>query len=154
MVGSLAADVVSIIDPEPFSAAALGLGAAGARHYANAHTKEGAGFWSTLGDYTLGAIGAIPIIGDYALGARAVKTLTNLIKWGGKTLAGVLIGMGGANLVSKINSGEDFTFGDWKQLGQILVGIQAMKGVKSAKAVGAINAARGLKQVGKVKFNI
>jgi hypothetical protein len=29
-----------------------------------------------------------------------------------------------------------------------------MKGVKSAKAVGAINAARGLKQVGKVKFNI
>jgi hypothetical protein len=117
MVGSLAADVVSIIDPEPFSAAALGLGAAGARHYANAHTKEGAGFWSTLGDYTLGAIGAIPIIGDYALGARAMKTLTGLVKFFGKGIAGILIGMGGANLVSKINSGEDFTFGDWKQLG-------------------------------------
>lgn len=153
MIGSLAADVASIIDPEPFSAAALGLVGAGARNAAASRAGEDWGIGDYLLQYGAGLVGAVPIVGDYALGARAAKTLSDFVKFGGKYLGGFFIAKGGKEVWDKITSGESLSFNDWKMVGDILLGLKATKGGgRSAKATQALNAARGLKRVGKVKF--
>lgn len=79
-LGAIAADFISLVDPEPISAGLLGAGAGIARA-TNADWDNH--FWRSLGSAALdigtGAIGALPAVGDSIL---AVKVLKNLAKYG------------------------------------------------------------------------
>lgn len=74
VIGALA-DVVSIIDPEPISAASIAEIGTAARSYGR---SKDTGFWEnalyTTGDAALGALAAIPGLGDAGLGMRLTGT--------------------------------------------------------------------------------
>ena len=125
-LGAIAADIASIIDPEPFSAMGLSLGAAGARNYAKLQQP---GKWS-LGDYggqaldyLTSIIGAVPVVGDAVLAAKVIKGLRRLSRVGAW--------MDTVNAApalktiweKKINGNESLTVEDWRTIGTALRGI-------------------------------
>lgn len=81
-LGALAADVISLVDPEPISAGVLGAGAGIARA-TNADWNNH--FWRSLGtsalDIGTGAIGALPVLGDSAIAAKILKNLSRFGKY-------------------------------------------------------------------------
>lgn len=124
-------DIASIIDPEPFSAAGLGTGAAMARTIARKQDPKSWGlsdyFWTVV-DYGTGLLGALPIVGDMALTS---KTAANVAKWY-KRVARIpaVIEMvqstpGAATALGKITSGESLTVQDWRSLGEFVRGFTA-----------------------------
>lgn len=125
-LGAIAADIASIIDPEPFSAAGLALGAAGARNWAKLQ-QPGKWSWKDYGgqalDYLTSVIGAIPVVGDAALAAKVIKSLRRLGRMGAW--------MDTVNTVpalktiwdKKINGNESLTVEDWRTIGQAIRGL-------------------------------
>lgn len=125
-LGAIAADIASIIDPEPFTAMGFSLGAAGARNWAKLQ-QPGKWDWKDYGgqalDYLTSVIGAIPVIGDAALTAKVVNNLRRLSRMGAW--------MDTVNTVpalktiweKKINGDENLTVEDWRTIGQALRGI-------------------------------
>jgi hypothetical protein len=74
----IAADVASVVDPEPFTAGGLALTGTGLRTYNRATDADGF-TWSDAGhtalDAGLSLLGMIPVVGDAALAARVVGKL-------------------------------------------------------------------------------
>jgi len=96
-MGSIAASIASIIDPEPISAAALG--AAGTLAHAKnlANDKDGFTIWNkgdilhsdaaeTGLNLLFDAAGAIPIIGDFGQAYKALR----MLKYVGTPVLGAL----------------------------------------------------------------
>lgn len=125
-LGAIVADIASIIDPEPFSAMGLSLGAAGARNYAKLQQP---GKWSigdygsqTL-DYLTSVIGAVPVVGDAVLAGKVIKHLRRLSRIGAW--------MDTVNTVpalktiwdKKINGNESLTVDDWRTIGTAIRGL-------------------------------
>ena len=125
-LGAIAADIASIIDPEPFSAMGLSLGAAGARNWAKVQ-QPGKWDWKDYTgqtvDYLTSVIGAVPIVGDAVLAAKVVRGLRGLARVGAwmdtvntypalKTI-----------WEKKINGNESLTVDDWRTIGQAIRGI-------------------------------
>lgn len=156
-LGAIAADIAALIDPEPFSAAGLGL----ASDITNlvADINEGEGFWNTtgnfLGNVALSAVGIIPVFGDaLGSGTKVVKSLVKLAPKVSKYLmgAGVLATVANGDEIIKSFSkiGKDgpeneMNMQDWRNIGVgiqlILGGANAAKNVKAAKKATAAKAA-------------
>lgn len=134
-LSGIAADIASIIDPEPFSAAALGIGAAGARNYARAQQPKKWTFRdyaSQAFDYLTGAIGAIPGLGDAALASKTVK---NVAKWGKRIMTIPAVWdmashtPGATTAINKAINGESLTVEDWRNLGSFIRGLTATRNI-------------------------
>jgi len=86
----IAADVASVIDPEPISAAGLALSGTGLRTWNRIFDEDGftlSDIGHTLLDTGLSALGAIPIVGDAALSARILGKLRKASGWLGAIFA-------------------------------------------------------------------
>lgn len=76
---SLLCDIISVIDPEPFSAAGLGYTSDYLTHQAD--KLDGDVSWGrTALNVGLSTLGAVPIVGDLALGSRITKNLGKVTK--------------------------------------------------------------------------
>lgn len=80
-LGSVAADLTALIDPEPISAGILGLSS----DVTNLVTdlNEGYSVWKSLGNFggnvALSAVGLIPVVGDaFGSGSKVIKTLAKM----------------------------------------------------------------------------
>lgn len=152
-LGAVAADIAALIDPEPFSALALGLGSDITNLVAD--INEGYGFWNTAGNFLAGvglsAVGMIPIFGDaVGSGGKIIKTMVRLAPKVSKALAvsGLLVGVSNGDEILKSLSkiGKDgpeneMTVEDWRNIG---LGIQLILGganvAKNSKTVKNLNA--------------
>ena len=125
-LGAIAADIASIINPEPYSAAGLALGAAGARNWAKLQ-QPGKWDWKDYGeqalDYLTSVIGAIPVVGDAALAAKVVNNLRRLGRMGAWMDTVNTIPALKTIWEKKINGNENLTVEDWRTIGQALRGI-------------------------------
>ena len=125
-LGAIAADIASIIDPEPFTAMGFSLGAAGARNWAKLQ-QPGKWDWKDYGgqalDYLTSVIGAIPVIGDAALTAKVVNNLRRLSRMGAWMDTVNTIPALKTIWEKKINGDENLTVEDWRTIGQALRGI-------------------------------
>lgn len=128
-LGGIAADIASILDPEPISAAVLGVGAAGARNYARnvrpGHKTFGEHIWQGV-DYLTGALGAIPLAGDAILASKTAKNVGNAFRILGRTAAGYDLIQGTPGMLALYNkwqNGEPFTKDDLFKLGQFVRGL-------------------------------
>ena len=125
-IGAIVADIASIVDPEPFSAMGLALGAAGARNYAKLQQPGKWSFTDYAGqglDYLTGVIGAIPVVGDAALAAKVVKNLRRLARFG--AWSDIVQSTPGLKDIwdKKIMGDEKLTKQDWRVIGTALRGI-------------------------------
>lgn len=98
----LLADIISIIDPEPVSAAAISLYS----DYQNlqADNLEGINdnYWDDAGNVALSIAGAFPVIGDIAVGAKASKKI--------KQLSGIITKLGiAAGVLGTISYAPELT---------------------------------------------
>ena len=124
-------DIASIIDPEPFSAGGLGLGAALSRNIARnkqpGSKTFGEHIWQGV-DYLTGAIGAIPILGDAVVAgktaAKAAKIVKRIL-----TIPAIYDTVsntpGAAEATKKLLSGNfsQMTRNDWMSLGSWIRGL-------------------------------
>lgn len=128
-LGGMALDIASIVDPEPWTAGAMGLAAAGARNYARTRGPQKWGFWdyaSQAGDYLTGVAGAIPILGDAALIAKTTK---NIVPWLRRAMrVPAFLDLWNSTpelgpIGKKLFNGEDLTVKDWMTLGTFVRGL-------------------------------
>ena len=125
-LGAIATDIASIIDPEPFSAMGLSVGAAGARNYAKLQQP---GKWSfgdygsQALDYLTSVIGAVPVVGDAVLAGKVIKNLRRLSRLG--AWSDVVSSTPGLKNIwdKKIMGDEKMTIQDWRTIGTALRGI-------------------------------
>lgn len=129
-LSAIAADIVSIIDPEPFSAGGLGIAAADLRRRAlNETPGHKWGFWDIVGqgvDYATGALASIPGFGDATLAAKLATKISPTLRIVGrlgawKDLYDSLPGLKAA--YDKAVNGEELTVGDWRLIGQGIRGL-------------------------------
>lgn len=125
-LAAIGLDIASIINPEPFSAAAMSLGAAGSRNLAKAQQP---GKWNVrdyIGqglDYLTSVVGAVPIVGDAVLAGKVIKGLRMFARSGawidslGSTPGMIDIWN------KKIMGDEKMTLQDWRTIGTFLRGL-------------------------------
>lgn len=128
-LAGIAADIASIIDPEPFSAGTLGVGAALARNIARnkqpGKKSLSEHIWQGV-DYLTGALGAAPGLGDAALVYKVGK---NVAKWGRRLLAIPAVydlasnTPGAVEALNKTVKGEKLTAQDYINLGSFFRGL-------------------------------
>jgi hypothetical protein len=70
-------DVLSIADPEPFSAAGLGYASDTLNMFADEMDGINDSWWDDVLNYGLSTLGAVPLLGDLGMSGKVVK---NLIK--------------------------------------------------------------------------
>ena len=125
-IGAIVADIASIIDPEPFSAMGLSLGAAGARNYAKLQQP---GKWSLMDygsqaiDYLTSVIGAIPVLGDAVIAGKVIKGLRRLGRFG--AWSDIVQSTDGLKDIwdKKIMGDEKMTKQDWRIIGTAIRGL-------------------------------
>ena len=143
---ALGMDVISIVDPEPISAAGLGFYS----DYLNqqADELEGGDFgWDDVTNYAISAVGAIPIFGDVAKGANLIKKIGKLTNKLMPVISAFAIGQGIENGDEIITSAKNILVNhdfskveDWRNLSTalqfILGGTNTYRNIKGkAKAV-------------------
>ena len=128
-LGGIVGDIVSILDPEPFSAIAAGVAAAGARNYARTRGPESWGFLDYLSqgaDYLTGAIGGITGIGDALLAGKVAKNVVPWLRRAMRVPAFLDLWNSTPELIpigQKLFSGQDLTVQDWMNLGTFFRGL-------------------------------
>ena len=124
----IGADIASIIDPEPFSAAGLALAGSASRSIGGTNK----GFWNTVLDYGSAIIGAAPLLGDAALAAKVTNNLRKLNTIsGGVSLYDLIVNGSGkeaANSFKNVIDGKA-SLKDWENVGKALRDVVAMRGV-------------------------
>lgn len=153
-LGAIATDIGALVDPEPISATALGVGSDVANLYSD--LKEGYGVGKSLLNFGanlgLSTLGAIPILGDAAgSGSKIIKNLVKFAPKINKFLMGAIAAGAIANgpdilrSLSKINKSgveNEMNVQDWKNIAsalQLVLGVT--KGIKSIKAQKRVRAA-------------
>lgn len=141
-LSGIALDVASIINPEPISASVMATGAAGLRHAAKLQQPGswGIGDWVGQGlDYASGLLGAVPIIGDAVLAGKTLRGLRGFLKGLDKAgKLGILFNLGQGSvgttqaLIKKVIDGEDLTVQDWRNIGNLLMGVAGYRNVRRA----------------------
>lgn len=125
-IGAIVADIASIIDPEPFSAMGLSLGAAGARNYAKLQQP---GKWSLMDygsqaiDYLTSVIGAIPVLGDAVIAGKVIKGLRRLGRFGAWSDLYHSVPELKDITEKKIFGNEKMTKQDWRVIGTAIRGL-------------------------------
>lgn len=121
----IAADVASVIDPEPISAAGLALSGTGLRTWNRIFDEDGftlSDIGHTLLDTGLSALGAIPIVGDTALSARILGKLQKASGWLGAIFAAGSVPQAAKAAWDKVINGKDMTVDDWRAIGNVIMG--------------------------------
>ena len=121
----IAADVASVINPEPISAAGLALTGTGLRTWNRIFDEDGftlSDAGHTLLDTGLSALGAIPIVGDAALSARILGKLQKASGWLGAIFAAGSVPQAAKAAWNKVVNGQDMTVDDWRAVGNVIMG--------------------------------
>lgn len=129
---SIASSLAAIADPEPFSAAALGLNGTLFHAYNLAKDKDGFSLGdvgNTLLNVGFDVAGAIPVLGDFA----QAKKITKIIKSLGAPLLGIMGATqipGAFESTSKLLKGgtDEMTVQDWRNIAN---GFMAVLGAKN-----------------------
>lgn len=139
-LAGLAADVLSIIDPEPITAASLGY----ASDYANYHADELDGindsWWDDALNVSLSTLGAVPILGDLGMSGKVMKNIGKASKSLGKLLLipGIFAGVSNSDeLKQSVNNiiNNDFTVNDLRNTWTVIqLALGATNAVKSKNA--------------------
>ena len=160
-LAGIAADVVSIIDPEPFSAAGLALTGTALRTYNRATDKDGftwSDFWHTLGDGGTSIAGAIPIAGDMALAGRALIRLQKAAGWLGMYFAATDVPTASKAAWNKVVNGKDLTLEDWRAIGNVISGLTQGKRILQNRSAANLvrNSGGGIRQqkIGEVEVKV
>ena len=123
----IGADIASIVDPEPFSAAGLALSGSVARSIGGTNS----GFWNKVLDYGSAILGAVPVLGDSALAFKVANNLRKLnTAFGAVSLVDLVAagtGKEAANSLKNVIDGNA-TLKDWENVGKALRDIVAMRG--------------------------
>lgn len=130
-LAGIAADVASVIDPEPISAAGLSFAGTTARTLNRIFDEDGftlSDAGHTLLDVGLSAFGAIPLVGDAALMARIASKLQKASGWLGVIFAASSVPQAAKASWNKLINNEDMTVDDWRAIGNVIMGFtQARK---------------------------
>lgn len=138
-LGGIAADVASVIDPEPFSAGGLALTGTGLRTYnrwkdADGFTLSDAG--NTAIDAGLSLLGMIPVVGDAALAARVISKLQKAAGWIGTAFAAASVPQAAKAAWNKVVNGQDMSVDDWRAIGNVLMGATQARRIQLNRAAG------------------
>lgn len=138
-LGGIAADVASVIDPEPFSAGGLALTGTGLRTYnrwndADGFTLSDAG--NTAIDAGLSLLGMIPVVGDAALAARVISKLQKAAGWIGAAFAAASVPQAAKAAWNKVINGQDMSVDDWRAIGNVLMGATQARRIQLNRAAG------------------
>ena len=140
----LALDVISIFNPEPFSAAGMGY----ASDYLNLQADEMDGindsWWDDALNFGLSTLGAVPLIGDLGMTGKVAKNIikgaTSITKLIAAPSIAIAITNAGQNYEEIAQSAEnvksgDFTVNDLRNLYTLLqIALGTKNAVKSGKA--------------------
>lgn len=128
-IGSIAASIASILDPEPFSATGLGLAGTLAHAYNLAGDNDGftkGDLGNTLLNVGFDIAGAIPVLGDFAQAKKITKAI--------KTLGAPILGLLGASRIpgavesaKKIFTDEKLTIQDYRNIAEGLIAVLGAK---------------------------
>lgn len=123
----IGADIASIVDPEPFSAAGLALAGSASRSVGG--TNEGV--WNKILDYGSSIVGAIPLLGDAAIATKVANNLRKLNgAFGAVSLYDLVLNGTGAEAASSLKNVFDgnANLKDWENVGKALRDIVVMRG--------------------------
>lgn len=138
-LAGIAADVASVVDPEPFTAGGLALTGTGLRTYNRATDADGF-TWSDAGhtalDAGLSLLGMIPVVGDAALAARVVGKLQKAAGWLGAAFAAASVPQAAKAAWNKVVNGQDMTVDDWRAIGNVLMGATQARRIQLNRAAG------------------
>ena len=157
-IASIAADVASIINPEPISAAGMGL-AGTVTHGINLARDEDGWTWGDTKETGLNllfdAAGAIPIIGD---SAQAYKVYKGIMKIGAPLL-GFLGAMNmseaKASVEKLLSKDEKMTVQDWRNIANGLAAVVGAKNYWQNKGKArALDAAHGTPKIEKYREGV
>lgn len=138
-LAGIAADVASVIDPEPVSAGVLALTGTGLRTWNRAFDKDG--FTLTDAGHTaldagLSLLGMIPVVGDAALAARVIGKLQKAAGWLGAAFAATSVPQAAKAAWNKVVNGQDMTVDDWRAIGNVLMGATQARRIQLNRAAG------------------
>lgn len=131
----IAADILSVVDPEYLTASGLALVGSAARTTARSLDPRTKGF--SLGrlkdevlDYGLSFVGGLPIAGDASLLARAVINMRKVAPWIGAVVAGYNSpkAYSAWQKLSKNWDPKELNVDDWQALGSVFMGVAGIKG--------------------------
>lgn len=137
----IAADVASVINPEPISAAGLALTGTGLRTWNRIFDEDGftlSDAGHTLLDTGLSALGAIPIVGDTALSARILGKLQKASGWLGAIFAAGSVPQAAKAAWNKVINGQDMTVDDWRAIGNVIMGFTQARRMQLNNSAGKV----------------
>lgn len=137
----IAADVASVVDPEPISAAGLALSGTGLRTWNRIFDEDGftlSDAGHTLLDTGLSALGAIPIVGDAALSARILGKLQKASGWLGAIFAAGSVPQAAKAAWNKVINGQDMTVDDWRAIGNVIMGFTQARRMQLNNSAGKV----------------
>ena len=137
----IAADVASVINPEPISAAGLALTGTGLRTWNRIFDEDGftlSDAGHTLLDTGLSALGAIPIVGDAALSARILGKLQKASGWLGAIFAAGSVPQAAKAAWNKVVNGQDMTVDDWRAIGNVIMGFTQARRMQLNNSAGKV----------------
>lgn len=144
--GALLADIISIIDPEPLSAAGLGYSSDILNLQADNMDGINDSYWDDILNFGVSTIGMIPAVGDVAVGWKAFKGLKKIAK----VLIPAITAAGASNAlinseeitqsIENLLSGNLGNINDWRNL---YTGITLLMGsANAAKSIRGFRAAK------------
>lgn len=137
----IAADVASVINPEPISAGIMALGGTGLRTWNRIFDKDGftlSDVGHTILDTGLSALGAIPIVGDAALSARILGKLQKASGWLGAIFAAGSVPQAAKAAWNKVINGQDMTVDDWRAIGNVIMGFTQARRMQLNNSAGKV----------------
>lgn len=160
-LGGIAADVLSVVDPEPVTAGISALTGTGLRTWNRIFDKDGF-TWSDAGhtalDAGLSLLGMIPVVGDAALTARVIGKLQKAAGWLGGIFAAASVPQAAKAAWDKVVNGKDLTVDDWRAIGNVFMGITQVRRIQLNRAAGNVvkNSEGGVKteKVGEVEVKV
>ena len=138
-LAGIAADVASVIDPEPFTAGGLALAGTGLRTYNRAFDPDGftlSDAGHTTLDLGLSLLGMIPVVGDASLTARAISTLQKGAGWLGALFAAASVPPAAKAAWELITQGKNPSIEGWRAIGNVLMGATQARRIQLNRAAG------------------
>ena len=138
-LGGIAADVASVINPEPISAGIMALGGTGLRTWNKANDPDGF-TWGDAGetavDAGLSLLGMIPVVGDAALSARIIGRLQKIAGWVGVAFAAKDTPEAAKEAWNLIRHGQNPSVEGWRAIGNVLMGLTQARRIQLNRAAG------------------
>ena len=137
----IAADVASVVNPEPLSAAGFAISGTGLRTWNRAFDEDGftlSDAGHSLLDLGLSAFGAIPLVGDATLTARIASRLQKASGWLGAIFAAGSVPQAAKAAWNKVINGQDMTVDDWRAVGNVIMGFTQARRIQLNNSAGKV----------------